>query len=70
MFRKWILLSVLSLFTLNTHAAVGMFLKIDGVEGESRDDQHRGAIDVLAWSWAQAVTLAEFASKTLASQNT
>ena len=32
-------------------AAVDMFLKIDGVEGESQDDKHIGSIDVLAWSW-------------------
>ncbi len=31
--------------------AVDMFLKIDGVDGESRDSEHKGEIDVLAWSW-------------------
>ncbi len=31
--------------------AVDMFLKIDGVTGESRDSVHAGEIDVLAWSW-------------------
>lgn len=31
--------------------AVDMFLKIDGVDGESRDDKHKGEIDILAWSW-------------------
>src|SRR5262245_46142649 len=31
--------------------AVDMFLKIDDVKGESRDDKHAGEIDVLAWSW-------------------
>jgi len=31
--------------------AVDMFLKIDGVESESRDKSHAGEIDVLAWSW-------------------
>lgn len=31
--------------------AVDMFLKIDGVEGESSDHAHEGEIDVLAWSW-------------------
>ncbi len=30
---------------------VDMFLKIDGVDGESRDSEHKGEIDVLAWSW-------------------
>jgi type VI secretion system secreted protein Hcp len=28
-----------------------MFLKIDTVDGESRDKQHAKEIDVLAWSW-------------------
>ena len=36
-------------------AAVDMFLKIDGVTGESQDDKHKGEIDVLAWSWGQSV---------------
>jgi type VI secretion system secreted protein Hcp len=31
--------------------AVDMFIKIDGVKGESTDDKHKGDIDVLAWSW-------------------
>jgi type VI secretion system secreted protein Hcp len=32
------------------------FLKIDGVDGESTDDAHKGEIDVLAWSWGVAQT--------------
>jgi type VI secretion system secreted protein Hcp len=31
--------------------AVDMFLKITGVDGESKDDKHEKEIDVLAWSW-------------------
>jgi type VI secretion system secreted protein Hcp len=31
--------------------AVDMFLKLDGISGESRDKAHGGSIDVLAWSW-------------------
>ncbi|HWS12620.1 MAG TPA: type VI secretion system tube protein Hcp [Rhodocyclaceae bacterium] len=31
--------------------AVDMFLKIDDVKGESRDDKHKDEIDVLSWSW-------------------
>ena len=27
------------------------FLKIDGVKGESQDDNHKDWIDVMAWSW-------------------
>jgi len=32
-------------------AAVDVFLKIDGVIGESADIQHRNEIDLLSWSW-------------------
>jgi type VI secretion system secreted protein Hcp len=28
-----------------------IFLKIDGIEGESKDETHKGDIQVLAWSW-------------------
>jgi len=31
--------------------AVDMFLKLDGVEGESRDHKHRGEIELLSFSW-------------------
>jgi len=31
--------------------AVDMFLKLDGIKGESHDSKHKGEIDVLAWSW-------------------
>lgn len=31
--------------------AVDMFLEIKGIKGESRDKEHAGKIDVLAWSW-------------------
>lgn len=32
-------------------AAVDMFLKIDGIEGESRDQKHKGEIEVMSYSW-------------------
>lgn len=32
------------------HASADYFLKIDGVDGESTDDRHRGEIEVLSWS--------------------
>lgn len=32
-------------------AAVDFFLKIEGVEGESTHEQHRGEIEVSSWSW-------------------
>ena len=31
--------------------AVDMFLKIEGIKGESADDKHKDEIDVLSWSW-------------------
>jgi type VI secretion system secreted protein Hcp len=38
----------------NAMAAVDMFLKVDGVQGESTDKLHKGEIDVLAWSWGES----------------
>lgn len=32
-------------------AATDFFLKIDGIEGESADEKHKGEIDLEAWSW-------------------
>jgi len=31
--------------------AVDMFLKIDGIKGESHDEAHKDEIDILSWSW-------------------
>ncbi|MEO1082183.1 MAG: type VI secretion system tube protein Hcp [Pseudomonadota bacterium] len=31
-----------------------MFLKLDGVSGESKDESHGGEIDVLSWTWGMA----------------
>ena len=31
--------------------AVDQFIKIEGIDGESKDDAHTDEIDVLAWSW-------------------
>jgi len=31
--------------------AMDMFIKIANIPGESKDDKHKGEIDVLAWSW-------------------
>ena len=31
--------------------AVDMFMKFEGIEGESNDAKHENEIDVLAWSW-------------------
>lgn len=47
-----ILFSVLIVSSFgNAFAAVDYFLKIDGVEGESTDDRHRGQIEIESWSW-------------------
>ena len=32
-------------------AAVDYFLKIDGIDGESTDDKHKGEIAIESWSW-------------------
>ena len=34
--------------------AVDMFLKLEGISGESKDNSHKGEIDVLAWSWGMS----------------
>jgi type VI secretion system secreted protein Hcp len=31
--------------------AVDMFIKIEGIPGESQDSKHKDEIDILAWSW-------------------
>lgn len=31
-----------------------MFIKIAGIDGESKDAKHTGQIDVLAWSWGMS----------------
>jgi type VI secretion system secreted protein Hcp len=36
--------------------AVDYFMKIKGIEGESKDDKHKNEIDVLAWSWGTTQT--------------
>lgn len=34
--------------------AVDMFLKLEGIKGESQDGKHKDEIDLLAWSWGAA----------------
>lgn len=34
--------------------AVDIFLKIEGIDGESKDSAHTDEIDVLAWSWGMS----------------
>jgi type VI secretion system secreted protein Hcp len=40
--------------------AVDMFLKIDGIKGESRDSRHKDEIEILSYSWglSQSGTMA------------
>jgi len=37
-------------------AAVDYFLKIDGIEGESQDDKHKGEIEIQSFSWGATQT--------------
>lgn len=34
-------------------AAVDYFLKIDGIQGESASQKHKGEIEILSWSWGE-----------------
>lgn len=57
--RKWLCVLVPAtalglLMPAAAPAAVDMFLKIDGIQGESRDRVHKDEIDVLAWSWGMS----------------
>ena len=52
--RTFVLTAASALFLLapaSASAQVDMFLRIDGIKGESVDAFNRDAIDVLAWSW-------------------
>ncbi|NOR20909.1 MAG: hypothetical protein GQ538_12570, partial [Xanthomonadales bacterium] len=50
--KKLFVLVLTSIFlTTSASAAVDMFLKIDGIEGESDDTQHLREVDVSAWSF-------------------
>jgi type VI secretion system secreted protein Hcp len=35
-------------------SAIDYFLKIDGIEGESKDVKMKGAIDIESWSWGES----------------
>ena len=37
-------------------AAVDYFLKIDGIQGESASQKHKGEIEILSWSWGESQT--------------
>lgn len=36
--------------------AVDMFLKLDGIKGESKQDGHKDEIDIYSWSWGLTQT--------------
>jgi len=38
------------------HAASDMFLKLDGIKGESKDDKHKDQIEILSFSWGMTNT--------------
>ena len=40
-----------------------IFIKMDGIKGESRDAKHEGEIDVLSWSWGVTNLSSEIAGK-------
>jgi type VI secretion system secreted protein Hcp len=50
-----------SALSLNTFAASDMFLKLEGIDGESTHPSHEKEVDVLAWSWgmSQSGTLSD-----------
>jgi type VI secretion system secreted protein Hcp len=37
--------------TLSCHAASDFFLKLEGIDGESVDDRHKGEIEIQSFSW-------------------
>ena len=43
--------------------AVDYFLKIDGIEGESKDSKHAKEIDLLSWSWGASQTGSSWAAR-------
>ena len=34
-------------------AQADMFLKLDGIEGESQDSKHKGELEISSWSWGE-----------------
>jgi type VI secretion system secreted protein Hcp len=39
---------------MEAQMVVDMFLKIDGIQGESTDDRHRDEIDILSYAWGES----------------
>lgn len=55
-FASCITLVLLSVISFSSAAAVDMFLKIEGIEGDSQDALRPNNIDILAWSWGASST--------------
>lgn len=75
--REWIrrsaafavLTSILATSAL-VFAGAEMFLKLDGIAGESQDARQKGAIEVLAWSWGASSSGGSAAAGTARSKST
>jgi len=50
---------IFSITNQDAFAAVEMFLKIEGIEGESIVVGHKDEIDVLAWSWGMSLAVGD-----------
>ena len=46
-----VLILLSALFSAPSHAQLDIFLKLEGIQGESVDEEHRDEIDVLGWGW-------------------
>jgi type VI secretion system secreted protein Hcp len=54
---KWFTSGVLAMSMLASSTpalASDIFLKIDGIKGESQDSKHKDQIEILSWSWGQS----------------
>lgn len=49
--RRVLVVVVAVLALASAEAVAGGFLKCEGIDGESRDRQHKGWIDVESWNW-------------------
>ena len=58
------LVAALALPCAASAAAVDYFLKIDGIDGESTDQGHKGELQVESWSWGVSSALGNGASRT------
>ena len=58
MMRAFLLLALacLAMATVPMDGATTGYIKLEGVEGESQDDAHKGEIEVLSWSWGVSQT--------------